>query len=304
MWLSLFCAGMIGSAVMAVAQRRSEPWQNDVAVFRVDASGEAHQVSRFERAGVSSLARLPDGRVVAAYQAFPNGRTDPDFDRVAVRFSSDDGVSWDAATPIRLTGLPESLRSPFDPTLVTLPDGRVRLYFTSLEGRRFEDARPAIYSAVSANGIDYAVEPGVRFAVEGRPVIDCAVVIHRGRFHLFAPDNGEGPAPAHAEAALPPAGPGYHAISQDGLAFTRQPDVVLGGRRWLGGAHSDGTLMTFVGTSIGGALWTATSRDGQAWTANSGLNVPGADPGAVSRRDGGLLVSVTVPPSLAASPVR
>lgn len=35
----------------------------------------------------------------------------------------------------------------------------------------------------------------IRFGVAGRPVIDCAVVLHRGLFHLYAPDNGRGAAP-------------------------------------------------------------------------------------------------------------
>jgi hypothetical protein len=290
-WFSLFCAGVLGSAAVSIAQRRTEPWLNDVAVFRVDSAGRAHQLSRFSRAGVSSLARLTDGRVVAAYQAFPNGRTDPDFDRVAVRFSTDEGDAWSEPQPIRLIGWPADMRTPFDPTLVTLPDGRVRLYFTSHRGKGPAVDQPAIYSAVSSNGVDYVVDPGVRFHIAGRPVIDCAVVIHQGTFHLFAPENDAAPR-------------GYHAVSPDGLSFTRQPDLSLSGRRWLGAAHSDGALMTFVGTAVDGALWTATSTDGQAWTAQSRLNVPGADPGAVTRRGGDWLVSVTVPPALDASPVR
>jgi hypothetical protein len=180
---------------------------------------------------------------------------------------------------------------PFDPTLVPLPDGRVRLYFTSLRQLRFERDRPAIYSAISGNGIDHVFEPGMRFGIEGRPVIDCAVALHNGVFHLFAPDNGTG-------RGAPP-GNGYYAISTDGLNFTRTNDVHINARRhWLGNAQSDGKQITFFGTADDprSSLWMAVSEDGRNWKLIDSPVLKGADPGAVRTRDGGLIVIVTGPP--------
>jgi hypothetical protein len=168
----------------------------------------------------------------------------------------------------------------------------VRLYFTSLRGRRFEEGRPAIYSAISSNGLDYVVESGIRFGIEGRPVIDCAVALHKGVFHLFSPDNGTGPAGA-------PPGGAYHAVSQDGLNFVRTNDVRIEGRkRWLGNAQSDGKQITFFGTAedARSSLWMATSENGQDWKLIESPVVKGADPAAVRTRDGGLVVIGTGPP--------
>ena len=169
------------------------PWDNDVVVYRVAATGQSTKLATFPRAGVPTMARLKDGRLIAAHQHFP-ADSDADFDKVAVHFSSDEGVTWTPPQVVRLTGLPETMRFPFDPTLVPLSDGRVRLYFTSLHGRRFDEDLPAIYSAISTNGIDFTVEPGQRFGIAGRIVIDCAVALHDEVFHLFAPDNGAQPA--------------------------------------------------------------------------------------------------------------
>jgi hypothetical protein len=289
------------------------PWDNDVLVYRVAPSGEVVRVATFERAGVPTVARMKDGRLIAAHQYFPEN-DDVNFDKVAVRFSSDEGRTWSGPQVIRLTGLPEGMRFPFDPTLVALPDGQVRLYFTSLHGRRFEEDVPAIYSAISTNGLDYTFEPGMRFGIEGQPVIDCAVVLHQSVFHLYSPDNGAQRKPGEPRGDEPPDarprdGVGYHAASKDGLQFTRLEDVQLEGRRrWLGNAQSDGTAITFFGTGDAGSpgapglgqprggVWMAGSRDGQTWRLLESPAIPGADPGAVKTSDGGWIVVATGPP--------
>lgn len=281
---------------------RPGPWDQDVLVYRIATNNAVEQLAKFERAGVATVTRLKDGRLLAAHQHFPENN-DTDFDKVAVHFSSDDGRSWSHPEVIRLRGLADGLRFPFDPTLVGLTDGRVRLYFTSLRGRRFEEATPAIYSAVSTNGLDYTVEPGMRFGIAGRPVIDCAVVLHQGTFHLYSPDNGAGGPPGepgenhHRPAERPRDGMGYHGVSKDGLRFKRVDDVKIEGRRrWLGNAQSDGEAITFFGTGEGG-VWLATSADGERWSEVKTINgVRAADPGAVKLKDGSLLVLGTGPP--------
>jgi hypothetical protein len=217
---------MVIGAAWAQGQHGREPpsggpWNNDVLVYRVSPNGEVTQIATFERAGVPTITRMKDGRLVAAHQHFPENN-DADFDKVAVRFSSDEGRNWTTPQVIRVEGLPEGTRFPFDPTLVPLPDGRVRLYFMGNMGRTFQRGTPAIHSAISTDGMNYTYEPGVRFAVEGRMVIDCAVVLHNGVFHLYAPDNGAQRQPGRpprnqTTADRPREGVGYHATSKDGL---------------------------------------------------------------------------------------
>jgi hypothetical protein len=273
-----------------------------VLVYRVATNGSAEKLVTFARAGVPTVTRLQDGRLLAAYQHFPED-DDRNFDRVAVRFSRDEGRTWAEPQPLTVTGMETGLARPFDPTLVALPDGRVRLYFTSNRSPDFRRSTPAIYSAISSNGIQYAFEPGIRFAVEGRIVIDCAVALHNGVFHIFVPDNGTaGEFMGGQQRHDPPrGGAGYHATSEDGLNFTRGADVkVEGARRWLGNAQSDSKAITFFGTGGGGpgpnagGLWRATSADGQNWKlADFSARIAGADPGAVQLRDGAWLLLVT-----------
>ena len=266
------------------------------------AGGESERLAVFERAGVPTAARLADGRLCVAHQHFPEDN-EIDFDKVAVHFSSDEGRTWTKAIVIRLKNFPAGMRFPFDPTLVPLPDGNVRLYFTSHRGG-FDGGRPAIYSAVSRDAIEFTFEPGVRFGIEGRPVIDCAVALHRGVFHLFSPDNGAGMQPRDPRnddrdaSERPKPGTGYHATSKDGLDFTRQSDVQLGNRRvWLGNVQSDGDVLRFFGTGGPGGGWVATSANAETWMLEENFGpLPGADPGAVKLKDGSWLVAGTTPP--------
>jgi hypothetical protein len=308
------------------------PWDQDVLVHRVSNGGAVESLATFGRSGVPTIARLADGRLIAAHQYFPENDA-ANFDKVAVRFSRDEGRTWTPPRVIELTGLPQGMRFPFDPTLVPLPDGRVRLYFTSVRQGGFEQQMPAIYSAMSPDGMRYTVEPGVRFAIPGRPVIDCAVVLHKGVFHLFVPDTGtrlmgqRGDGPPDGQGPRP--GVGYHATSRDGLEFTREDDVrVEGNRRWLGNAQSDGAVITFFGTggpgpaapmpgsgvapgprpaqalATGaavagqqrGGIWRAMSPDGARWTLLDDWRVPGADPGAVAATGGAWIIVSTGPP--------
>ena len=272
------------------------PWDNDVIVIRIGTDGSQERLATFERAGVPTAARLQDGRLVAAYQSFP-ADDERNFDRVAVRFSSDEGRTWTASTPIVVEGMEAGLARPFDPTLVPLPDGRVRLYFTSNRNANNARSVPAIYSAISADAIHYAFEPGVRFAVEGRVAIDCAVALRDGVFHLIVPDNGtlDDLAAADARSAPPRGGTGYHAISRDGLTFERLADIGLtGGDRWLGNLVSDGGRLVFFGTGPG--PWPVASADGVTWARSAtGAQLAGADPGAVKLKDGSWLVIATGP---------
>lgn len=278
------------------SQNQNGPWSNDVLVYRIKADGTAEALGGFERAGVPTLTRLQDGRLLAAFQHFP--ANDPQhFDRVAVCFSSNEGSTWTQAQPIVVEGMEEGLMRPFDPTLVALPDGSVRMYFTSNRHHDFGVSRPEIYSALSKDGVHYTFEPGARFGIEDRVVIDCAAVLHQGVFHLYSPDNGS-TADFHqiqSRQKEPPSGSAYHATSTDGLNFTRVDDVRLEeDMRWLGNAQSDGQTITFFGSGRGIAM--ATSTDGVAWQSAGRHMIAGADPGAVQAKEGGWIIIATGPP--------
>lgn len=262
------------------------PWQHSVGVFRVGTDRTVTRLASFERAGVSSLALLESGEILAAFQWFPESGNG--FDQIAVSRSTDHGEHWSEPRTIAITGLADDERPPFDPTLVALDDGRVRLYLTRNRMRGGPPSMPRIGSAISADGVSFETEAGDRLAVDGEAVIDCAVAKLGSTWHLVAPQATNSRRDAQVGRA-------YHAVSSDGLEFHRVADLELdGGARWLGALMEHEGALHFHGTSDHG-LWHARSTDGEHWqVADESLAVPGADPGVVMMPNGALLVTATV----------
>jgi hypothetical protein len=217
-----------------------------------------------------------------------------------VRISGDDGRIWGDPQPIVMAKMDAALAPPFDPALVALPDGRVRMYFITHTGTDAAPGPTAVHSAVSTDAVNFDYEPGVRFTVPGRVVVDCAAALHDGVFHLVVPDNGT-PAEflGRRRSGEPqPGGNGYHATSTDGLTFTRKADLPLPSTRdrWFGNLLSDGTQLLFFGTGPG--PWPMTSADGMQWAKPAvPVRMPGIDPSVVRLRDSSWLVVATREPA-------
>jgi hypothetical protein len=296
------------SGPTTIVPRGPGPWDNDLLIAHLPAGDPMKGPSMgfsapadtkvFDRGGVACLCRDAKGRLLAAYQWFPQLNSAA-FDKIAIRTSSDEAKTWSAPKTVTVAGLPDGAARPCDPTLVTLDDGRLRLYFTS----HLKGEPAATFSAISsADEITvFTFEPGVRFRDSGNDVLDCAVTKLGQTWHYFAPvqkPDAQGRVLA------------YHATSKDGLTFETQKPLTLdtpgkgdaahsaAHHRWLGCAvtSSDGKTLRFFGTLDNAGLWTAHSSTGNDWKLEDiGLKT-GADPAAVDLKDGSLLVIVTGPP--------
>jgi hypothetical protein len=230
------------------------------------------------QAGVPSLARRPSGQLVAVFQWFPFD--DPSsFDQVAASFSSDGGRTWTPPKALAFSGLPAGYPRPFDPTVTVAEDGSLRLYFTCSP----QSPTPAngFYSARSTDGLNWTFEDGVRF-YPGRATVDCAVLRWNGQWHLLSPIG------APQEGA-------YHAVSADGLTFTRLADIPsVAGANWTGNLVAVNGALRFYG-SPGQGLWHASTTDGLAWSAPVSLGLQGGDPAVVEAEPGRWLLVFTGP---------
>lgn len=253
------------------------PWSRDLKIVfgaTLDSLGEA--TTFVERAGVPSVVQRQDGSLLAAFQWFPEDNDDA-FDRVAVSSSTDGGATWSDPEPIVIEGLPDGYQRPFDPTLVVLEDGLVRLYFTSsTEEKPGPNQVTSIYAATSEDGVTYAYEDEV-FAIDGERMYDAAAVLYEDVWHITTPHS-------------PNIG-AYHGTSADGLDFIVAEEFAVDAEvNWTGNLYTLENLVYFFGTAdrgSNGRLWFSESTDMMTWAEPTSLDIPGGDPAAVYVQDQG-----------------
>lgn len=254
-------------------------------MLRVGRTGEAFGEAMVlcQAGGVPSAVIDRDGRIQVVFQWFPD-RASPHWDRVARMTSDDGGVTWSEPEALVFDGLPDGYQRPFDPTLVPLPDGRMRIFFSS--GPRPQGPNMtniATHSAIADDGLHFRYEPEPRFAVPGQRVIDPAVLLLDGVWHLTAPIGR-------------PEDGAYHATSTDGLTFERQADIPsVNQANWTGNLLRHGTGLRFYGGSRQG-LWYADSEDGVTWTTPRTLGLQGGDPTVVQVDEQRFLLIYVGPP--------
>lgn len=253
------------------------PWNNPL-MWAEETAPDVFSTPRIfqDSAGVPSVIRRgTSDTLLCAFQWFREPRNTPTWDRVAVKMSTDDGVSWTQPVPIVIDGLPTGYQRPFDPTLVSFKDS-IRIYFSSSVRMPMGglDSLVNTYSAVGTDGIHYRFEPGARFDNETRPVIDPAVMFSNNTWLLTAPIGA-------------PQDGAYQASSLDGLNFTRMQDIPSDNQHnWTGNMMIDeeGTLK-FYGS--GPMLWRAPYIGFGSWGQYLSLGIRGGDPSAIARRSSG-----------------
>lgn len=277
------------SSICLISSAQMTPADLDVLITRVGPGNPAATGPLALRAGVSTITQLSSGSILAAFQWFPEDQPEA-VDQIAVTFSGDGGTGWSPPQVANFIDMPSNITRQFDPTLVTLADDRVRMYFTgNPDSSRVLNENTGIFSAVSTDGIHYVYEEGLRFGVDDAPVIDCAVVRTDDLFHLYSPIQGA-------------IGSTYHATSSDGLFFERQDDIVHeSGQNWLGCALFIEGKVRFYGTikkglNLFGSIWFADTSDGtnfgpaQAYEHSSMI---GSDPGVLHLDNGLTLITST-----------
>jgi len=245
------------------------PWNNPLKIARsTDGITFTSEQVFQDSSGVPCAIQWNGDTLVAVFQWFRKPQGSATWDRVAVKFSYDRGVTWTEPLPIIIEGMPSNYQRPFDPTIVATDSG-IRIYYSSSEGmpKPGEEKIIDTYSAFGTDGIHYTFEPGARFDATNRKVIDPAVTIWRGIWHFVSPIG------APQEGA-------YHAISTDGLLFDQVADIPSDNRHnWTGNFTNDGdSILRFFGS--GEYVWQV-STDGSNWSPYTNTNIRGGDPTVV-----------------------
>ena len=170
--------------------------------------------TRLEDATVPNIYRLEDGRL-RMYYGGPGG---------ILSAVSDDGLIFQKEPAVRIPsgspGSPEAITS--DPTLVTLKDGRARMYYKGATGPGGPgQSIHSVFSAISADGLLFEKEE-IRIDSQQTPdrgwaSVPEAVVLPDGRVRLYYVSDG-----LDVKHGI------VSAISDDGLTFTREETRLTG----------------------------------------------------------------------------
>jgi len=224
--------------MLSASCQGSFPWQNALILVRSTDGVNFNSPSVFQdSSGVPCIIRWKTDTLVCVFQWFRQPLNSPSWDRVAVKFSYDNGNNWTTPIPIVINNLPATYQRPFDPTIVVTADKKIRIFYSSSDGMPAggQDATINTYSGLSTDGINYHFEPGPRFDHPTSRVIDPAVTVFNGTWHYTAPIGA-------------PQDGAYHCTSADGLVFTQTASISSDNtHNWTGNLLVDGSSLRFYG---------------------------------------------------------
>ncbi|HRH65575.1 MAG TPA: T9SS type A sorting domain-containing protein [Bacteroidia bacterium] len=249
----------------------SPPWENPLLTcISYDGINFSPPVIFQDSSGVPCIIRWKGDTLICAFQWFRGPLGSPTWDRVAVKFSYDDGQHWTAPVPIAINNFPPSFQRPFDPALVRFANDSLRIYFSSSDGVSAGlDSLVNTYSAVSTDGIHYTFEAGARADHPASRLIDPSVIYFNHSWHYLSPSGA-------------PQDGAFHFISPDGLQFNQVQDIHSDSlHNWTGNyLVVDSSEMRFYGCGENG-IWFNTTPNGGVWTGYTASNIRGGDPSVV-----------------------
>lgn len=245
-----------GRGIAPANARGSGPWTTRV-MLATSTNGLDFQRLHFvlsDQAGVPNVIVDHEQRARVYYVDFGNGN----ILACAVQRDANNFTNWNYRR-VHISGLPERpAAAPVDPCMVSLPDGRFRLYFMQAA------PLPSIYSAISSNGFDFTKEDGVRFSASPQPCFDPVVLKTKDAWQLWAGPDGK-----------------FSARSRDGLNFTNTGELRIENARfmpWSAAALPKNGGYRLYGNFLGPGEWSGGvssvfSRDGNTWQREPGIRL-------------------------------
>jgi hypothetical protein len=251
------------------------PWNNDLKIAVSDDGINFQNETIFQdSSGVPSVIKWKGDTLACVFQWFREPKNTPTFDKVAIKFSYNNGINWTDPIPVKFNNLPTNYQRPFDPTLAVTENKNLRMYFSSGEGVPSPGNESSIntYSAVSTDGLNFDFEPNPRYDNITTKVIDPAVIYFGNEWHYLSP------------AGAPQDG-AFHCTSQDGINFVEKSKINSDNlHNWTGNymVESENELR-FYGS--GANIWLNKSQNGYDWTNYINTNIRGGDPSTVKIAD-------------------
>jgi len=246
----------------------------------------------FRNAGSPDVVRLPNGHLLAVIDDY-GAKSKPCSPRLSVSRSIDSGQTWSKPRAVRFRNAPPYASTGRHGSLVVMPSGLVRLYFTAkMEPRQKRSARmpSVILSAITRNGTEYWFDSAVQIEGRGSGDLRAQAVWARSQMYLYLVEIPE--ADQRGQRGKPLA---MCFTSRDGRRFgpagrLREPvfinDVLFSRGDILG---------MYFATETG--IRSMISRDGLRWRPEPGTRMAKATDAAIVKldRDKHLMLYCTPP---------
>lgn len=252
-----------------IIKAQTPPWEQPLKIAHsTDGITFTNPAIFQDSAGVPCVIRWKGDTLISAFQWFRAPQGSSTWDRVAVKFSYNNGLNWTNPVPIVVNGIPVNYQRPFDPTLLKLNNDSLRIFFSSSDGMPAQglDSTINTYSAVSADGIHYSFENTPRVDHPSNRVIDPAVIFFNNACHYLAPIGS-------------PQQGAYHYISPNAFIFNQVPDIPSDNfHNWTGNYMvNDSNELRFYGSGSQN-IWFNSSPNGGVWNGYTNTNIQGGDP--------------------------
>lgn len=270
------------------------PWKSPIKIsFSSDGVNFDSEKIFQDSSGVPCVIKWKGDTLACVFQWFRQPVNSNSWDRVAVKFSYDNGKNWTEPTPIIVNGLPSTYQRPFDPTLTTVENNKLRIYYSSSDfTNQGQETAINTYSAISSDGVNYEFEPNTRYDHPSQRLIDPAVIYYKNEWHYLSPKGA-------------PQDGAFHCTSTDGLNFTKKDDYTSDNiHNWTGNFTVENkNELRFYGS--GANIWLNKSNDATTWNSYINTNVKGGDPSVVKISDDNyIMICVGVPYNNIIPPVK
>ena len=242
-----------------------------------------------QRADAPALLALPNGRLVAMFDYAGNQHGAPET-TLSTSVSSDGGRSWSPVKPIRFKGKQSAALHARHGALVLTPQHYLRLFFVGVATARRSSETPhhqgagSLYSAVSANGLDFRREASTRIRLTEFDEAYPNPVRLGDRLHLYISGTRINEAGGAVERML------SHYIETKGRRFAPLKRVAFGKTGIVGSVMKlPKGARAYVSTSRGVESYISVGRG--SWKKEPGLCLSdGWDPAVARLRDGSYMM--------------